>query len=55
MSFKPCWSCGSDGECYEGCNCAKCVDPEGYEIWKYENPEAYQHWLDKQEVDDEQG
>lgn len=47
-----CKDCGStEAECYEPCDCAKCVDPEGYELWKTENPEEYQDWLDRQEED----
>ncbi len=49
MRIKPCWSCGSDGQCYVDCMCAKCMDPEGYGIWKHENPDAYNRWLTKQE------
>lgn len=46
--MKPCWSCGSDEECYERWGCAKCLDPEGYEEWKYNNPEEYGDWLERQ-------
>lgn len=43
----PCWSCGAQDEpCFEGmCECAKCIDPEGYKEWKENNPEEYQDWL----------
>lgn len=45
-----CKDCGStEADCYLGCICAKCVDPEGYEQWKNENPEQYEDWLDKQD------
>ena len=44
-----CWSCNStELWCYPGCECAKCVDPEAYEDWKYNNPEEYDAWLNKQ-------
>jgi len=43
-----CRYCGSDGECYYGCQCAKCIDPEGYEKWIKYNPEAYEDWLESQ-------
>ena len=51
MSFKPCWSCGSDSDCYYYCECAKCVDPVGYEEWKNNSPEEYQDWLERQQND----
>ena len=45
-----CKSCGSTGRgCYDGCDCAKCIDPEGYADWRENNPEEYQEWLDRQE------
>lgn len=47
--IKPCWSCGSDSDCYSDCMCMKCMDPEGYEEWKNNNPERYERWLRKQE------
>ena len=46
--FKPCWSCKARGACYPGCECAKCVDPEGYERWKRNNPHEYAAWRDSQ-------
>lgn len=46
MRLEPCWSCGSTGPCIGDCECAKCVDPEGYAEWRRENPEDYQDWLD---------
>jgi len=49
--LKPCWSCGSESDCYEGCQCAKCLDPEGYTDWRYNNPEEYERWLESQEED----
>lgn len=45
-----CKDCGSEeADCYEDCDCAKCVDPEAYQEWKENNPDEYQEWLDKQE------
>jgi len=30
--MEPCWSCGAKyGECFDGCQCEACIDPEGYE------------------------
>lgn len=55
MKIAPCWSCGSDSDCYEGCSCAKCVDPEGYEMWRNQNPEQYDYWLEKQAEKYEEG
>lgn len=52
--MKPCWSCGSTGDCYPGCQCAKCVDPEDYDRWKRDNPEEYEEWLEEQMDDDEE-
>ena len=49
MSFKPCWSCDSTSDCYSDCECAKCVDPEGYQEWKENCPEEYEGWLESQE------
>ena len=46
--FKPCWSCGSTGECYSGCECLKCFDPEGYRNWKEDCPEEYEDWKESQ-------
>jgi len=55
-SMKPCWSCGAQDEpCFEICDCAKCVDPDGYEEWKDNNPEAYESWLDRNTEDEEYG
>jgi hypothetical protein len=55
MRLKPCWSCGADNEpCDDAvCHCAKCIDPEGYEAWRYGNPEEYQAWLSRQDVDED--
>jgi len=50
--MKPCWSCGSTEDCYGGCECAKCIDPEGYQEWKENNPEEYEEWLEEQMEDD---
>ena len=48
-----CDFCGSEGECYPNCDCAKCKDPESYEDWRDENPEAYEKWLDKKIKEEE--
>ena len=50
--MKPCWSCGSNAECFDDCECAKCVDPERYEEWKYNCPDEYNAWLERQMEDD---
>ena len=52
MSFKPCWSCESTSACYDGCECAKCIDPWGYDNWKYNNPDEYEAWKESQQEDD---
>ena len=40
--MEPCWSCDETGPCNEAiCECAKCLDPEDYAIWKDENPDEY--------------
>jgi len=45
-----CWSCGSeDASCDDYCECARCVDPVGYEEWKNNCPDEYDAWLDRQE------
>jgi hypothetical protein len=50
--MRPCWSCGAqDQECYSGCSCARCVDPENYEAWRRDNPEKYKDWLKSQKCD----
>jgi hypothetical protein len=47
--LKPCWSCGAqDRPCDDGCECAKCVDPDGYAQWRCDDPEAYDAWLESQ-------
>lgn len=47
--MKPCWSCGTEEpECYDPCECAKCVDPEDYQQWRDENQDEYEAWLDEQ-------
>ncbi len=51
-----CDYCGSDDECHEDCECAKCMNPEQYADWKENNPEEYSDWLEKkrnEEVEDE--
>lgn len=47
-----CKYCGAYGECFEGCNCMKCIAPEAYEQWKENNPDAYEEWLEKNMGDD---
>jgi len=42
-----CDFCDSEGECFDLCNCSKCIDLELYEEWKCEFPEEYEEWLDK--------
>jgi hypothetical protein len=51
MPFHGCWSCGAHGPCDTVCDCAKCVDPDGYEEWKVNNPEEYDDWLSRQALD----
>ena len=52
VNLLPCWSCGAENEpCDEEmCFCAKCVDPDGYWEWRTGNPEAYDHWLERNEA-----
>lgn len=48
-----CRFCDSeDADCYEDCDCAKCVDPEAYEEWKENYPDEYEDWLDSQREGD---
>ena len=42
-----CDYCGSEGKCYEWCQCAKCIDPEGYDEWKENCPEKYEMWIER--------
>jgi hypothetical protein len=51
MRLRGCWSCGSHSDCFDGCECAKCVDPEDYEAWRCDCPEEYDAWLERQELD----
>jgi hypothetical protein len=46
MMIAPCWSCGSGAACFGGCECAKCLDPAGYDEWK--NSEEYADWIQHQ-------
>ncbi len=39
-----CNYCFSAGACYQGCDCAKCINPDSYNDWKQNDPEAYQAW-----------
>ena len=44
-----CNYCGSTANwCYEDCECAKCVDPEGYQEWRDNNPEEYDAWIERE-------
>ena len=55
MKIKPCWSCGSiKKNCYEGCECLKCLYPSDYEEWKVSSPEEYNSWLESQ-IEEEEG
>lgn len=47
-----CDFCDSDGECFDGCGCSKCVNPERYEEWKENHPEKYEMWLGKKRLED---
>ena len=49
--MKPCWSCGSHGPCVGDCDCAKCLDPDGYAEWRQNHPEEYEDWLEEQRDD----
>jgi hypothetical protein len=51
MGFRGCWSCGSHSECFVGCECAKCLDPIGYDEWRYSHPDQYDDWLERQRLD----
>jgi len=42
-----CDYCGSEGECYDDCECSKCLDPEDYQDWKETFPEEYGAWIEK--------
>ena len=46
--FAPCWSCHALGPCAPGCQCARCLDPVGYDAWADEHPDEYAAWLDSQ-------
>ncbi len=46
--MKVCKSCGSEGECFFDCGCAKCRNPEGYAKWKANDPDGYADWLETQ-------
>ena len=36
-----CLYCDSPEECYKSCDCAKCLNPEGYRYWKENHPDEY--------------
>ncbi len=48
-----CDFCESYGPCIAGCECAKCVDPNGYQEWKETKPEEYNDWLAKKHAEDD--
>src|SRR2546430_637574 len=48
--IRGCWSCGSHGPCSATCNCAKCIDPLGYEWWRTTRPDQYASWLLRQRL-----
>jgi hypothetical protein len=48
--IRGCWSCGAHGPCTADCECAKCVDPWGYEIWRSDRPDQYRAWLVRQRL-----
>jgi len=52
MSFAPCSSCRSSGACFSDCECAKCMDPEGYADWRKYCPEEHDAWVERQRIDD---
>jgi len=44
----PCWSCNSKTkDCLKGCECAKCLKTEAYVLWKENDPDVYEYWLEK--------
>lgn len=49
MPFPPCQYCGVNGPCIEGCDCAKCADPESYARFK-NDPVRYYRWIEKQRM-----
>lgn len=51
MDIRGCWSCGSHRACFPDCECAKCVDPDSYELWKATESEEYGEWLASQELE----
>ncbi len=54
FKMKPCWSCGARNRpCDRGCKCKKCVDPQGWEKWRKENPDEYYAYLATQAEDQE--
>jgi hypothetical protein len=51
--LRGCWSCGAHGPCDDDCECAKCLDPDGYDDWRDTHPDQYAAWLARQELDDD--
>lgn len=50
--MKPCWSCGAvDEACSDGCMCAKCVNPDGYDEWRRNNQYSYAIWMSENVLD----
>jgi len=43
--MRACSWCDSEDECYDDCNCSKCLDPNGYNKWRNENRQEYIKWL----------
>ena len=48
-----CNYCYSEGRCHNGCQCAKCVDPEDYNEWKINYPEEYEQWIEGEKEEEE--
>ncbi len=48
-----CDFCFSQGRCYSGCECAKCIDPESYDQWKRNCHEEYDQWLEQKREEEE--
>ena len=45
-----CRFCGSSGSgCYDDCECAKCLDSDGYASWRENNPDEYEDWISREE------
>ncbi len=46
--MRACSWCDSEEECYNDCNCSKCLDPNGYNRWRNANRQEYIKWLLRQ-------